>query len=264
MNAASVKQSARRFVYARPVLRDTWLNLNRLMRRLRYLADYGVWDWCFDRWQGTDTAGLRSVVDLTLRGDNGAHALAYLPVRPWIFKRALRSLPINLADYCFVDLGSGKGRAVFLAAHWPFKRLVGIEFAKELHDAAQKNILGSLKHRRPIQLVWADILDFHLPLEPCVLYLFHPFGIEMMRKVLSHVRNSLIEHPRDVILIYVNPENEAAIRSEFPNSQLLSAFARKHRYVTYRLNGPDPGQKRREELPVHKDLQRIDSAVLGP
>ncbi|HTW58275.1 MAG TPA: class I SAM-dependent methyltransferase [Terriglobales bacterium] len=237
MNAA-LKQSVRSFVYARPFFRDAWLALQRARHRLQYFANYGIWDWCFDRWHGLETAGFRPPNELSVKGPHGQDATGYLPVRPRAFLRGLSSLPIDYSKYCFVDLGSGKGRAILLAKRYPFKRLIGVEFAKELHDAAVRNASHARPGKVSIEFVWADVLDFDFPAEPCVLYLFHPFGTGTMHALLSNVARSITEKPRDIILMYVNPEHEEVICSHFPDCRLLSDVKVKQRCVAYRLQGP--------------------------
>jgi SAM-dependent methyltransferase len=237
MNAATFKQSVRSFVYSRPFFRNAWLALQRSRHRMQYLANYGFWDWCFDKWHGLETAGFRPPSELSVKGSHGQDATGYLPVRPRAFLRGLSSLPIDYSKYYFVDLGSGKGRAILLAARYPFKRLIGVEFAKELHDAAVRNASHSGYGKGTVEFVWADVLDFDFPAEPCVLYLFHPFGTEMLRALLSKVARSITEKPRDIILMYVNPEHEEVIRSQFPDCRLLSDVKVKQRCVAYRLQG---------------------------
>lgn len=39
-----------------------------------------------------------------------------------------------------MDLGSGKGRMLFLAAEYPFHKIQGLEFAVQLHHQAEQNI----------------------------------------------------------------------------------------------------------------------------
>jgi len=45
----------------------------------------------------------------------------------------------------FYDLGSGTGKAVFIASQCDFSQLVGIEIIKELHESAQ-NVLNTYKN----------------------------------------------------------------------------------------------------------------------
>ena len=50
------------------------------------------------------------------------YSFPYLPIRPPMARRLVRSLPIgNYSDYTFVDIGSGKGRMLLLASEFPFE-----------------------------------------------------------------------------------------------------------------------------------------------
>ena len=72
----------------------------------------------FDRLLGVSTA--RSVSTENTRGDNIRYeACQWLPVR-----RMLKSLAPSPSDI-FVDLGSGKGKTVLIAALLPYRRVVG-------------------------------------------------------------------------------------------------------------------------------------------
>jgi len=76
------------------------------------------------------------------------------------FLAILRALPLDPAGYTFVDLGSGKGAALVLAAKQGYGRLVGVEVDGALVDVALRN-LRSLRRRRPdladrIELVRQD------------------------------------------------------------------------------------------------------------
>ena len=45
------------------------------------------------------------------------------------------------SDDVFIDLGSGKGRMVLAAAaRYPFKRVIGVELAEQLHEVARANV----------------------------------------------------------------------------------------------------------------------------
>src|SRR5690348_8785344 len=63
----------------------------------------------------------------------------WLPVR-----RALKDLNPGVADV-FVDLGSGKGKALLIAGQLSFKRVIGVELDQELSESARSNI----KQARP-------------------------------------------------------------------------------------------------------------------
>jgi hypothetical protein len=175
------------------------------LRKALVLAE-GRW---FDASRHVDTCGYVTLNDLTLVGADKS-GFDYLPARPGSARRALAELPLNNpSDYTFVDLGSGKGRTMFVAAEYPFRRIQGVEFAVELHKAAEINIQRYRYFRRQctqIESVNMDASDYVLPNDNLVLYLFNPFGAEVLEKVLANLAASLQQHPRHVIVIMLFPE----------------------------------------------------------
>ncbi len=113
------------------------------------------------------------VEKLTLLGVPEA-GVAYIPARPAGVRALLKDLPIrNPADYTFVDLGSGMGRILFLAAEYAFRRVEGVELAIELHEQACRNI-GEYRHfkQRCSQLrsINADACDYRFPNENLAVF----------------------------------------------------------------------------------------------
>jgi hypothetical protein len=51
--------------------------------------------------------------------------------------------------------------------------------------------------------------DYIFPNEKLVLYLFNPFGDEIMKDVLGHLDESLERYPRDVLVSMVYPEHSS-------------------------------------------------------
>src|SRR5450755_4425702 len=64
----------------------------------------------------------------------------YQPTEPALFREMLGSLNLDFREFTFIDIGSGKGRALLMAAEFPFHRILGIELLPELHRIAQENI----------------------------------------------------------------------------------------------------------------------------
>jgi hypothetical protein len=60
-------------------------------------------------------------------------------------------------------------------------------------------------------VICADAASFAFPVEPLVIYLYNPFKQEIMRQVLLKLRDSLMEHPRNAMLVYVNPVCDAIL-----------------------------------------------------
>jgi len=163
----------------------------------------------FDVIHNVQTSGYECLTQRTSGGevrDNFWH----LPIRPATARQVLRDLPVaNHSDYTFVDIGSGKGRMLLLAAQYPFRAVQGIEFVTQLHNTAERNVTHCrnlhLKCTR-IECLNVDAADYRFPNENLVVYFFHPFGPATMEKVLEHLDTSLERHPRDVILANVFPE----------------------------------------------------------
>jgi hypothetical protein len=197
--------------------------------RKRLTAAQGYW---FDFTRAVKTSGFTSSGSLTLAG-TGKSGFDYLPIRPARARETLRDLPIkDHSEYVFVDLGSGKGRMLFLAAEFPFESIEGVEFAMELHAKAVENIARCRRVRRKcdrIRSIHIDAVDYQFPLRNLVIYVFNPFGPAVLSKVLSNLRATLDAHPRHVILALVTPESAGAI----DGLNWLSCYRKTPRYHIY-------------------------------
>jgi len=163
----------------------------------------------FDRTRGTDTSGRVGSRELGLSPRQAIGVSGYAPTSENRFHALLAKLEINLGDYVFVDCGSGKGLVVLLASQYSFKRIVGVELSPVLHKIAETNLSKIDRQTQrcfDIELVCLDATKYEFPTEPCVVYLYHPFGDEdPMQKVVTNLLRSLTASPHDVIIIYLNP-----------------------------------------------------------
>jgi SAM-dependent methyltransferase len=139
----------------------------------------------------------------------------YFPSEPWLFEQIMRALPIDFSQFTFLDLGSGKGRTLLMAAPCGFRRVLGVEYIPELHRIAQENIRKFMSGHRiaaEIQSVCLDARDFDFPLGPLVLYLFNPFPEPVFVTVLNKLRLSIESRPRPVFIAYRFPEFESVLK----------------------------------------------------
>ena len=160
----------------------------------------------FDRQHGVQTAGKVSLFQLDICSPHEAAGFAYQPSPVDLCDRLFASLPIHHEDFTFIDLGAGKGRVLLVASRFPFKRVIGVEFARELVHVARRNIELS---RGRAQVVHADAADYEFPSDNLVIYLYNPFGPEVLRPVLSSLRE--ISTTREVYLLYLNPRNDSCV-----------------------------------------------------
>jgi hypothetical protein len=171
----------------------------------------------FDWRHGVRTCGEADLAGLTLVGNNTDHAVHYHPTHPKFLFEVFSSLRIDYPSYTFVDLGSGKGRALLVASEFPFSEILGVEFAAELHEIACENILryrSKTQKCRNIRSLNLDAAEFELPLTPLVLYLFNPFRPAVLSPVLQRLQRSVNSHPRDVTLIYLAPFHGGLIEQQ--------------------------------------------------
>jgi SAM-dependent methyltransferase len=118
--------------------------------------------------------------------------------------RIVRTLDIPPGT-CAVDLGSGKGGAVLTLSRQGYQKVVGVEIAAELVDVAWRNARRA--RRRNVEFVCCDASKFK-DLEPFShIYMYNPFHEPVMREVLVNIAESLERAPRDLTLIYCNPQH---------------------------------------------------------
>lgn len=178
--------------------------ISGLALKMRAVED-GWFDWTRNVETGGD-ASARPARDVVESSGDG---LGYLPARAKNVRQALARLPVeNFANYTFIDMGSGKGRVVFLAAELSFRRVIGVEHSAALHEAAVRNLerLRGRVDRSRIELVRADAGAYELPTGDLVLHFFNPFGPVAMERVLANVQAALAREPRQVLIVMLWPE----------------------------------------------------------
>jgi SAM-dependent methyltransferase len=165
--------------------------------------------------------------------------------------------------FVFIDLGSGKGRVLLMAAEYPFRRIIGVELLPELHEIARQNLLrvsppsqalisgeseiqelrvphpsptpfggeGGIRNER-IELVLGDVRSFTFPPEPLVVFLFNPFPAHVIRAVMQNLQRSLESSPRPAFVIFHNAVYEA----ELAQLTCLKKAGGTHQFVIYQFS----------------------------
>lgn len=141
------------------------------------------------------------------------HRVDHVPSFWRTLRRILPEREVTGEDV-FLDLGSGMGRAVFLAARdYAFRRVIGVEIAAPLHEIARRNLARN-RHRlrcRDVELVNADVLAYRIPDDVTVVYLYNPFRGPVFAHVVDELCRSLDRRPRPLRVIYLNPVEEASL-----------------------------------------------------
>jgi hypothetical protein len=163
-------------------------------------------------------------------GWNGDYSCAS-PKLPERIKR----LNLDWNSFAYLDLGSGKGKSLLMAAQIPFAKVIGIEISPKLVTVAQKNLA---RHRnfdlkcKDIELVLQDATTYDFPRYPLVMYSLNTFPPAVMRVVLANLGRSLEQHPREAYLISTPTPPE--IESLFSECGFLKLVDSGPSYQSYR------------------------------
>jgi SAM-dependent methyltransferase len=159
----------------------------------------------WDLIHGVDTCGDIPLLDLNFESEHKTPGLEYQSHHPEIIRTALSSLEIRYQDYTFVDIGCGKGRVLLVASEFPFRKIIGIEFAPQLAERARQNLKTYRARDRKclaIEAVTADATEYELAPEPQVLYFYSPFERSVLAKVVNNVEASLQKSPRPLLVLF--------------------------------------------------------------
>jgi SAM-dependent methyltransferase len=172
----------------------------------------------FDERFGVETSGL--IYELPSGHQHDLHNNGYFAVAPSVFHAIMRAmleqLHLDFQRFRFVDLGSGKGRALLLASDYPFREIVGVELSPELDRIARSNIAryseakGGLPDT-PVISMQGDATDFAWPPGPLIVYMWNAFTQPVMERVFRNLESSLKEEPRELYVVYVHPEVESML-----------------------------------------------------
>lgn len=169
-----------------------------------FLADLSF-DWKY----GTDTIRRVEMNTLEIKSANRCNAQRYGASKEQPFIRLMQRLDLP-RNSVFVDIGSGKGKVLLMAAQYGFERIIGIEFSPELCEIARANIETFQKRQvlhSHIEIVECDAASYRFGPEEKVFFMFDPFNGSVLKQVIENLRISLEQSPRKVWFIYHSPEH---------------------------------------------------------
>jgi SAM-dependent methyltransferase len=185
----------------------------------------------FDLRHGIETSGLLFADQLISGHAHDDHINAYWGTPPSGFagilaqwQQTLPGTPHTIHDYTFLDIGSGKGRAVMLASEAPFLRILGVELNPELASIAETNLAlwCTFPHAcGDIAVLNVDALAAPIPDSPTVLYIYNSFNLYVMVPLLERLQALARLRATPIDLIYAAPQ-QAALVDATPGIALLA------------------------------------------
>ena len=179
----------------------------------------------FDLRYGTDTGGYYSGADMQGASLSSMYTTAYYGVAPSTLTSAISSLSIDFKQFTFVDVGCGKGRALMIAAQFPFPQLQGVEISPKLCQAAEANIKLRPEWASRITIINKDATKYQYPNTPLLIFMFHPFLRPVLRRVLSSLESQLRRAPREAYLLYARNPRYTDVLEKFPLLHEISETA---------------------------------------
>ena len=196
------------------------LNERGLRKTVRVLLSF-IRDLWFDFRYKTDTMGWVEPADSDIASAKKIRGIQYQATKAKPFRMFLDQMDFP-PESCFVDFGSGKGRVLLIASRYPFKRVVGIEYSRQLCNIAQQNLVAYAKRVKviaPVEIILGDVVDYRIREDDNVFYFYNPFGEEIMATVVSNIADSVKQNPRKVWIVYHVPLHRNLIESIGPFEQ---------------------------------------------
>ena len=159
----------------------------------------------FDQAHGVDTSGFVFGGDIDTGSPADFYNTAYWAISPSSLSAALAVLPLDPAGFTFVDLGCGKGRALLVAAHHGFGRLLGVEISPSLAAIARANLARF--PNAEVRTQDATVVEY--PDTLLVIFLYHPFLAKVLRQALSNLMRQRATLPRELYILFANPSYQS-------------------------------------------------------
>ncbi len=182
----------------------------------------------YNDWQlGIDTKGLVVPADYGAQSE-GCHPYLALSYRG--LRHLLKNIEVRADQDVFIDYGSGMGRVVVAAATLPFRKVVGVELSKGLHDVALRNVeQARLKLKcKNVELHLGDARHYDVPSDASVIYFFMPFDADILDAVLRNIHRSVQAAPRKVTILYVYPRTGVNLHAVMPQLPWLKLQSETH------------------------------------
>jgi SAM-dependent methyltransferase len=132
--------------------------------------------------------------DFKFPGSNGYMGISRFEID--IINNALIDLKVNISDYNFVDIGSGKGKAIFynIIKKSGYKKYTGIEIDSEYNDIAISNLESFKDEKNNIEFFCMNALEYIPENTKCIYLFFQPFDKNTYQEFIEKNKESLLNN----------------------------------------------------------------------
>ena len=169
----------------------------------------------FDNVNGTNFSGRMYWDEI---GTTVERANDYSPTPDKLIE-TLEKFHISAKD-AILDLGSGKGYAMYLMSKYGFGKIGGVELSELLCDIAKDNLDKMMPKGLNWEVINCDAGKWDGYEKYNYFFMYNPFPREVLIEVKRRIEESIIERPRKVTLLYLMPRC-AEVFSEDENWRLV-------------------------------------------
>lgn len=154
----------------------------------------------FDRVHGTDFSGRLYQNEI---GTTKERANDYSPSPDDLIKM-LKKRNLDGSD-SIVDMGCGKGYAMYLMARHNFSKVGGVELSSQLCEIANNNLRKTIPQKK-WQVYNCDAGSWNGYDEYNIFYIYNSFPKVVMEEVKNKISKSFDDKPREIEVWYLYPE----------------------------------------------------------
>lgn len=162
----------------------------------------------------TDLNVLKSSLTLVSKGKDFSDSEDYVPTPIdflWFIRIFILSKIDNLSSYCFVDIGSGKGRTCFYFSSY-FRKICGYELSEKLFEISENNLKQSnILDKSRISFECKDAREIYICENKTIIYFYNPFGLSVMTTFFKN--NIDFINNNDCVIVYVNDLHEDFLKN---------------------------------------------------
>ncbi len=151
---------------------------------------------------------LFGIKTMQIKKSDDAHNFHYQGASYMVLFDLFKKLPHSTKQKNFIDIGSGKGRALFCAEYSGFDHLIGVELDKELVEISNENVerYRLKRNESRFKFICENALTYIIPEGTAVFYFFNPFSEKIMQEVEKKISSWRVENNSEIFIIYVNPQ----------------------------------------------------------
>ena len=128
----------------------------------------------------------------------------YAMTEPADIKKFIESVPIDVYNKSFLDVGCGKGICLGFACEAGYATVAGIDADPFLIEIARNN-MG--KKRKDVLCILSCAEEFEEYSEYDVFYFFNPFEERIFQEVATKIKESQEVRNREIWILYYCPEH---------------------------------------------------------